>query len=53
MRRLTVPNLAILEEVRLSSQHDIQCFIVSEFMEWAVNTDGETDIRVKSKVTQS
>ena len=44
MRRLTVPGLAVTKELVESAQHDVQKFKVDEFLDWAVNTDGEVDI---------
>ena len=47
MRRLSGPELPVTQEMRLSVMHDMHKFVVEEFSDWSVNTDGEVDLRVK------
>ena len=47
MRRLAGPRLTQTNELIESAQHDLQKFKVEQFLDWAVNTDGEVDVLVK------
>ena len=47
MRRLAGPRLTQTKELIESAQHDLQKFKVEQFLDWAVNTDGEVDVLVK------
>jgi len=46
MRRIAGPEYPRTQELALHAMHDVQKFIVDEFREWSINTDGEVDVRV-------
>ena len=47
MRRLADPDLPVTKDVEMSAKHDIQRFMVKEFVEWSINTDHEVDVLVE------
>ena len=47
MCHLIGPDLTMYKVIHLSELHDIQRFVIDEFLKWTVNTDGEDDLRVK------
>ena len=47
MRRLAGPGVHITKELVEGAQHDKQKFLVENFEDWTVNTDGEVDMLVK------
>ena len=47
MKRIAGPSYPRSEELELQAMHDVQRFTIEEFPEWAVNTDGEADLRVR------
>ena len=47
MRRLAGPDLPVTKDVELPAKHDIQRFMVREFVRWSINTDQEVDVLVE------